>query len=77
MPHGYCFRWAAQWQLSQRSRKNTATVLRAVAKSHNRLKGAVVFGYRYSGRNLERFSKVAGKSPYWGLFIVKLQPVMA
>ena len=42
MPHDYCFRRAAQGQLSQRSRKNTATVLRAVVKSHNRLKRTVV-----------------------------------
>ena len=37
------FRRAAQGQLLQRNRRNTATVLIAVVKSHNRLKGAKVF----------------------------------
>ena len=37
------FRRAAQGQLLQRNRRNTATVLIAVVKSHNCLKGAKVF----------------------------------
>ena len=38
MSNDYCFRRAAQGKLSQRNRRNTATVLRAVVKSHNCLK---------------------------------------
>ena len=37
------FRRAAQGQLLQRNRRNTSTALIAVVKSHNRLKGAIVF----------------------------------
>ena len=54
---------------------NTATVLRAVVKFHNRLKGTKVFVCGCSG-NLKIFSEFAGKSRCWGLFIVKLQHVM-
>ena len=43
MSDDYCFRRAAQGQLLQRNRRNTATVLIAVVKSHNRLKGTKVF----------------------------------
>ena len=43
MSNDYCFRRAAQGKLSQRNRRNTATVLRAVVKSHNCLKGTKVF----------------------------------
>ena len=43
MSDDYCFRRAAQRQLSQCNRRNTATVLRAVVKSHNGLKGTKVF----------------------------------
>ena len=64
-------------QLSQCNRRNTATVLRAVVKSHNGLKGTKVFACGCSGRNLKNLSKFAGKSPCWGPFIVKLQPVIA
>ena len=46
-------------------------------KSHNGLKGIKVFVCGYSGRNLKNLSKFAGKSPYRGPFIVKLQPVIA
>ena len=77
MSDDYCFRRAAQGQLSQRNRRNTATVLRAVVKSHNGLKGTKVFACGCSGRNLKNLSKFAGKSPCWGPFIVKLQPVIA
>ena len=36
-----------------------------------------VFACGCSGRNLKNLSKFAEKSPCWGLFIVKLQPVIA
>ena len=74
----YCFRRAAQGQLSQCNRRNTATDLGAVEKSHNGLKGTKVFACGCSGRNfkLKNFSKFAGKSLCWGPFIVKLQPVI-
>ena len=77
MSNDYCFRRAAQKQLSQCNRRITATVLRAVVKSHNGLKGTEVFVCGCSGRNLKNLSKFAGKSPCWGPFIVKLQPVIA
>ena len=63
MSNDYCFRRAAQGKLSQRNRRNTAAVLRAVVKSHNRLKGRKVFACGCSGRNLKSFSKFARKSP--------------
>ena len=62
MSDDYCFRRAAQGQLSQRNRRNTATVLRAVVKSHNGLKGTKVFACGCSGRNLKNLSKFAGKA---------------
>ena len=62
-----CFRRAAQGKLSQQNRRNTATVLRAVVKSQNYLKGTKVFACGCSGRNTKSFSKFAGKSPCWGL----------
>ena len=62
----YYFRRAAQRQLSQCNRRNTATVLRAVVKSHNGLKGTKVFACECSGRYLKNFSKFTGKSPCWG-----------
>ena len=77
MSDDYCFRRAAQGQLSQCNRGNTATVLRAAVKSHNSLKETKVFASGCSRRNLENLSKFAGKSPCWGPFIVKLQPVIA
>ena len=77
MSNDYCFRRAAQKQLSQCNRRITATVLRAVVKSHNGLKGTKVFACGCSGRNLKNLSKFAGKSRCWGPFIVKLQPVIA
>ena len=76
MSDDYCFRRAAQGQLSQCNRGNTATVLRAAVKSHNGLKETKVFASGCSRRNLENLSKFAGKSPCWGPFIVKLQPVI-
>ena len=69
MSNDYCFRRAAQGKLSQRNKRNTATVLRAVVKSHNCLKGTKVFACGCSGRNLKSFSKFAGKSPCWGLLL--------
>ena len=77
MSDDYCFRRAAQRQLSQCNRRNTATVLRAVVKSHNGLKGTKVFACGCSGRNLKNLSKFAGKNPCCGPFIVKFQPVIA
>ena len=77
MSDDYCFRRAAQRQLSQCNRRNTATVLRAVVESHNGLKGTKVFACGCSRRNLKNLSKFAGKSPCWGPLIVKLQPVIA
>ena len=77
MSDDYCFRRAGQRQLSQCNRRNTATILRAVVKSHNCLEGTKVFACGYSGRNLNNLSKFAGKDPCWGPFIVKLQPVIA
>ena len=56
--------------------RNVATVLRAMVKSHNRVKGTKVFVCEFSGRNPKFFSKFAGKSPCWGPFIVKSQHVM-
>ena len=43
----------------------TATILRAVIKSHKGLKGAKVFACGYSWRNIKIFSKFTGKSPCW------------
>ena len=42
-----------------RNGRNVATVLRAMVKSQNRLKGAKVFGCGCSGRNLN----------FWGQFL--------
>ena len=64
-------------QLSQCNRRNTATVLRAVVKSHNGLKGTKVFASGCSGRNLKNFLKFPRKTPCWGPFILKLQAVIA
>ena len=36
-----------------------------------------VFACGCYGRNLKNVSQFAGKSPWWGLFIVKLQPLIA
>ena len=69
MSNDYCFRRAVQGKLSQRNRRNTATVLRAVVKSLNCLKGTKVFACECSGRNLKSFSKFAGKSPCLGLLL--------
>ena len=54
-----------------RNGRNVATVLRAMVKSHNRLKGTKVFACGFPGRNLKIFSKICR-----GLFIVKLHHVM-
>ena len=74
MSDDYCFCRVAQGQRSQRDRRNTATVLRAVIKSHKRLKGTKLIACGCSRRNLKNFSKFAAKSAYFG---VKLQRVMA
>ena len=69
MSDDYCFRRAAQGQPSQRDRRNTATILRAVVKSHNRLKGTKVIACGCSRRNLKNFSKFAGKSARAGVLL--------
>ena len=69
MSKDYCFRRSAQGKLSQQNRRNTATVLKAVVKSHNRLKGTKVFACGCSGRNLKSCSKFAGKSLCSGLLL--------
>ena len=72
MSNDYCFRRAAQKQLSQCNRRITATVLRAVVKSHNGLKGTKVFACGCSGRNLKNLSKFAGEQPVLGSFYCKV-----
>ena len=72
MSDDYCFRRAAQRQLSECIRRNTATVLRVVVKSHNGLKGTKVFARGCSGRNLNNLSKFAGKSRCYGTFYRKV-----
>ena len=77
MPNGCCFRWATQGQLRQCNRRNIVTVFRTVVKSHKGVKGTKVFACGCFGRNLKKFPKFAGKSPWWSPFIVKLRPVIA
>ena len=77
MSNDYCFRRAPQGQLSQCNRRNIATVLRAVIKSHKGLKGTKVFACGCFVRNLKNFSKFTGKNLCWSPFIVKLQPGIA
>ena len=62
MSNDYCFRRAAQGKLSQRNRRNTATVLRAVVKSHNCLKGTKVFACGCFGRNLKMSQNLQGRA---------------
>ena len=69
MSDDYCFFRVAQGQPSQRDRRNTATVLRAVIKSHKRLKGTKVIASGCSRGNLKNFSKFAAKSAYLGTFV--------
>ena len=69
MSNDSCFRRATPGKLSQRNRRNTATALRAVAKSHNCLKGRKVFACGCSERNLKSCSKFAGRSPCLGLLL--------
>ena len=52
-------------QLAQCNRRNTETVLRAVIKSHQGLKGTKVFTYGCSERHLR-----TEKNPCWSSFIV-------
>ena len=59
----YCFLRATQGQLSQCNRKNT--ILRAVIKSHEGLKGTKKITIGCSVRNLKNFSKFTGKNPRW------------
>ena len=77
MSDDYCFCRVAQGQPSQRDRRNTATVLRAVIKSHKRLKGTKVIACGCSRRNLKYLFKICSKERVLGYFCVKLQRVMA
>ena len=77
IPNNCCFRWAAQGQLPQCNRRNTVTVVRTVVKPHKGLKEIKVFVCGCFRRNLNNFSKFAGKSPWWSPFIVKLRHVIA
>ena len=65
------------WPLGGTLHVNNSNVLRTVLKSHKGLKGTKVFACRCYGRNLKNFSKFAGKSLWWSLFIVKFRPVIA
>ena len=69
MLNDYCFRRAVQGKLSKRNRRNTASVLRAVVKSHNSLKVGVLEEISKVFQNLQR--------SVLGSFIVKWQPVLA
>ena len=72
MSNDYCFCRAVQGKLSQGNRRNTATVLRAVEKSHNRLKGTKVFACGCSGfQRSQRFFKICREKPVLESFIVK------
>ena len=71
-----CFHRSAHGQLSQRNRRNTATVLRVVVKSHEGLKGTKVFACGCSGRNLKNFSTFAGENLGRSPFTLKLQPAI-
>ena len=62
MSDDYCFCRAAQGQPSQSDRRNTATVLRAVVKYHNRLKGTKVIACGCSRRNLNFFQNLQGRA---------------
>ena len=78
MSNDYCFRRAAQGKLSQRNWRNTATVLRAVVKSHNCLKGTKVFACGCClWKKSQKVFKICRKEPVLGSFIAKLQPVIA
>ena len=45
-----------------RNERNVATVLRAVVKFHNRLKGIKVLVCGFSGRNLKSFQNLQGRA---------------
>ena len=62
MSFDYCFRKTVQGQLSQCNRRNTATVLRAVVKSHNGLKGKKVFACGCSGRISKIYQNLQGRA---------------
>ena len=73
----YCFRKAAQKQLSRCNKRNITSVLKALVKSHNGLKGKKSICLWVFWKNLKNLSKFTGKSPCWDPLIVKLQPVIA
>ena len=77
MSNDYYFRRTAQGKLSQCNRRNTATILRAVVKSHKGIKGKKVFACGCSGRNLNNFPKFTGKRTCRSPFTVMLQPEVA
>ena len=62
MSDDYCFRRATQGQLSQLNRRNTATVLIAVVKSHNRLKGTKVFAWGCLEEISKLFQNLQGRA---------------
>ena len=47
------------------------TVLRAMAKSRNRLKGTKAFAHEFPGRNIKFFSKFAREERMLGSFYCK------
>ena len=65
MSNYYCFRRAAQGQLSHCNRRNN--VLRAVVKSHKGLKGTKVLFCKKS----QKFIKIYRKEPLLGSFYCK------
>ena len=58
----YCFRGTAQGQLSQSNRRNTATVLIAVVKSYNHLKGTKVFACGCLEEISKKFQHLQGRA---------------
>ena len=73
MSDDYCFRRAVQGQQSQFNRRNTATVLRTVVKSHKGLKGTKVFAVCVQ----EEISKISQNSQRRACAGVKLQSGIA
>ena len=60
------------------NRRNTATVLRAVVKSHKGLKRTKVHNcLRVFWKKSKKILKIHRESPRWSTFIVKLQPGIA
>ena len=73
MSDDYCFRRAAQRQLSQCNRRNTAIILRAVVKSHNGLKETKVFIFLWVfWKKSQKFIKICREEPVLGSFYRKV-----